>query len=324
MIQADEIKRAAMIGAGTMGAGMGICFARAGYDVILYDIQQEQLDLALRRIDNSLAVLLREGIITAEKAKEAKARVDTTLDLAEALNGTQFVLEAAPERLDLKHRLFRELDGLCAPEVILASNTSGLSVSEIAESCRHPERVAGMHWVNPPELVPLVEVIRGAKTAEQTLETIYAVALKLGKVPVMIRKEAPGFGLNRLQFAVLREALHMVEHGMVSAEDVDKIMRCGLGFRYSWLGPLETADLGGLDTFHSVASYLFKDLNRDAAPSEWFSGLVEKGRLGIKSGAGFYDYEAGAREEILRKRDTYFVRQWKLIQEVIGSGKQDG
>ena len=173
-----------------------------------------------------------------------------------------------------------------------------------------------MHWVNPPELVPLVEVIRGEKTADETVNLILGIAKRLGKMPIIIQKEVPGFAMNRLQFAALREALHLVETGVVTPEDADKAMSYGVGFRYPWLGPLKTADLGGLDVFHTVASYLFSDLNAMESPPELLSRLVEDGKLGIKTGKGFYDYEKESSEEILKKRDLYFLRQWKLIRDI--------
>ncbi len=173
-----------------------------------------------------------------------------------------------------------------------------------------------MHWANPAEIVPLVEVIRGEETADSTVDVIYRMAETLEKVPVVVNKDIPGFASNRLQFAVLREALHLVEAGVVSARDVDRTLKCGVGFRYPWLGPLETADLGGLDVFHSVAQYLFKDLSTMSAPPEFFDQLVGEGKLGIKTGQGFYDYREASREEILRKRDLYFIRQLKLIREI--------
>ncbi|MFN2225020.1 MAG: 3-hydroxyacyl-CoA dehydrogenase family protein, partial [Anaerolineae bacterium] len=241
----EDVQRMAMIGAGTMGAGMGMCYAQAGYEVALYDVQAAQLPMALERIANSQAVLVAEGLLPAEEAEAARGRITTTTDLAEALDGVQFVLEAAPERLDLKQRLFREMEGLCPADTILATNTSGLSITAIASACQHPERVGGQHWANPAEIVPLVEVIRGERTSDETLDVIYRVTEKLGKVPVLVQKDVPGFASNRLQFAVLREALHLVAEGIVSAEDVDRTLKNGVGFRYPWLGPLETADLGG-------------------------------------------------------------------------------
>jgi len=312
----EDVQRVAMIGAGTMGAGMGMCYAQAGYDVALYDVKMEQLAWALERIGNSQAVFVEEGLISADAAEAARGRISTTTDLTEALDGVQFVLEAAPEKLDLKQRLFREMEGLCSADTILATNTSGLSITAIASVCEHPERVGGQHWANPAEIVPLVEVLRGENTPDETLDVIYNVTEKLGKVPVLVQKDVPGFASNRLQFAVLREALHLVAEGIVSAEDVDRTLKNGVGFRYPWLGPLETADLGGLDTFHSVAQYLLPNLSTMQTTPEFFDRLVEDGKLGIKTGEGFYPYEPDDRDEILRKRDLYFVRQLKLIQEI--------
>ncbi len=249
----EDIQRVAMIGAGTMGAGMGMCYAQAGYEVVLYDVKAEQLTWALERIHKSQAVFIQEGLISAEDAEAARGRITTTTGLAEALDGVQFVLEAAPEILDLKQELFREMEALCPADTILATNTSGLSITAIASACEHPERVGGQHWANPAEIVPLVEVIRGEKTSDETLDLIYRVTQKLGKEPVLVQKDVPGFASNRLQYAMLREALHLVAEGIVSAEDVDRTLKNGVGFRYPWLGPLETVDLGGLDIFHSVA-----------------------------------------------------------------------
>jgi 3-hydroxyacyl-CoA dehydrogenase len=305
-----------MIGAGTMGAGMGLCFAQAGYEVALYDVKEEQLDWARERIAKSQTVFVAEGLVSAAEAKAAQARIDVTTDLAQALDGVQYVLEAAPEKLSLKQDLFQEMETLCSPDTILATNTSGLSITEIASVCRHPERVGGMHWANPAEIVPLVEVIRGAQTSDNTIDVIYQVSEKLGKVPVRVNRDVPGFASNRLQFAVLREALFLVKEGIVSAEDVDRTLKNGVGFRYPWLGPLETADLGGLDTFHSVAQYLLPELSRMQSTPDFFDRLIEEGKLGIKTGEGFYDYQTASRDEVLRKRDLYFMRQLKLIREI--------
>jgi len=312
----EDISKVVVAGAGTMGAGIGLCFAQAGYEVNLYDVQPEQLDKAMTRIGNSQEVLVREAIVTRKAAEEARQRISTSLQLDEALDEAQFVLETIPEKLELKQKFLAKVESLCPPETILATNTSGLSITKIASACELPGRVAGMHWVNPPELVPLVEVIRGDQTDDETADTVFELARRIGKRPVLVRKDVPGFAMNRLQFAVFREALHLVETGVLSAEDLDQTMSYGLGFRYPWLGPLKTADLGGLDVFHSVGSYLFKELSTMQSPPESFNALIAGGKLGIKSGEGFYHYEEGAREQILEKRDLYFVRQWKLIQEI--------
>jgi 3-hydroxybutyryl-CoA dehydrogenase len=316
MVKFKEVRRVAVIGAGIMGSGMSMCYAQAGYEVALYDVEAAQLERALDRIGNSQAVFVGEGLLTADEAEATRARIATTADLAQALAGVQFVLEAAPEKLALKQRLFRDMEGLCPADTILATNTSGLSITAIASACEHPERVGGQHWANPAEIVPLVEVIRGELTSDNTVNVIYRVTEKLGKVPVVVQKDVPGFASNRLQFAVMREALHLVAEGIVSAEDVDRTLKNGVGFRYPWLGPLETADLGGLDTFHSVAQYLLPALSAMQTTPQFFDRLIEEGKLGIKTGQGFYDYTGADRDEILRKRDLYFIRQLKLIRAI--------
>lgn len=316
MIQFEDVQQMAMIGAGTMGAGIGMCFAQAGYRVNLYSMTAERLDRALARIRNSQQLFIEEGLISAEEAQAARERIRTTTRLDEALDGVQYVVESVPEKLELKQNLFREMEDYCSEDTILTTNTSGLSITAIASACRRPERVGGMHWANPAEIVPLVEVIRGEQTSDHTVEVIYRITERLGKVPVRVRKDVPGFASNRLQYAVLREAFHLVEAGIVSPEDVDRTLKCGVGFRYPWLGPLETADLGGLDVFHSVAQYLFPALSTAQTPPEFLDRLIAEGKLGIKTGEGFYRYEEDRRDEILRKRDRYFIRQWKLIRQV--------
>ncbi len=315
----EDIHNVAMIGSGTMGAGMSWCFAQAGYNVQLYDVSPQQLERACARIQAIQKLFVQEGLVAAQDAQAASERIVTTTKLDESLAGVQYVLEAAPEKLDLKQNLFRQMESLCPPDTILATNTSGLRITDIASVCQHPGRVGGMHWANPAEIVPLVEVIRGERTSDHTVAVIYQVTEKLGKMPVVVNKDIPGFVSNRLQYAVLREALHLVETGVVSPQDVDRTLKCGVGFRYPWLGPLETADLGGLDVFHGICQYLFKELSHMTASPEFFDQIVQEGKLGIKTSQGFYDYRGVSREEVLRKRDLYFIRQLKLIREVKAS-----
>ena len=318
MIAFEQIRQVAMVGGGTMGPGMALCYAQAGYEVHLYSRSPKGVERALGRIGKSQALFVQEGLISTADAEAARARVSATTSLEECLGGVQFVLESVPENLDLKQRLFRQMEDLCPEETILATNTSGLSITAIASACLRPERVGGQHWANPPEIVPLVEVIRGEKTSDNTADMIYRVTEKLGKAPVLVKKDIPGFASNRLQYALLREALYLVEEGVVSVEDVDRTLKNGVGFRYPWLGPLETVDLGGLNVFHGICQYLFPDLSTMQSPPQFFSRLVEDGKLGINRGEGFYRYEPGARDEILRKRDLYFLRQSKLLREIRG------
>jgi 3-hydroxybutyryl-CoA dehydrogenase len=319
----EDVRNVAMIGSGTMGAGMSWCFAQAGYNVNLYDVSPQQLERACGRIRAIQKLFVQEGLVSADAAQVARERIVTTTQLEASLVGVQYVLEAAPERLELKQQLFSQFETYCPEDAILATNTSGLRITDIASVCQHPERVGGMHWANPAEIVPLVEVIRGEQTSDNTVDVIYQVTEKLGKLPVVVNKDIPGFVSNRLQYAVLREALYLVESGVVSAQDVDRTLKCGVGFRYPWLGPLETADLGGLDVFHGISRYLFKTLSNMTAPPPFFDQIVQEGKLGIKTGQGFYDYRGVSREEVLRKRDVYFIRQLELIRKV-QAGEEQG
>ena len=305
-----------MIGAGTMGAGIGLCFARAGYEVTLFSKTRAGLDRAARHVERSLDLFVSEGGLSSGLADAAKKRIRYTTQLKKALSDAQFVIESVPERLQLKKDLFRKMETYCASDSILATNTSGLSITAIASACAHPERVIGLHWANPAEFVPLVEVIPGKRTSKKVVDVTYRISEKLGKMPVIIRKEIPGFASNRLQFAVLREALNLVAQGVVSPQDVDRVLKGGVGFRYPWLGALETADLGGLDVFHAIASYLFKELSAADTPPSFFTEIVQSGKLGIKTGAGFYEYEKNSSEAILNKRDRFFVRQLKTMKEI--------
>jgi 3-hydroxyacyl-CoA dehydrogenase len=296
-----------------------MCYAQAGYRVALYSRTPDGLERALARIKNSQAIFVAEGLVSAEEAKATQGRITTTSSLEESLYGVQFVLESVPEDLSLKRALFKRMEAVCPAGTILATNTSGLSITAIASACQHPQRVAGQHWANPAEIVPLVEVIRGEQTSDESLDLVYRITEKLGKVPVRVQKDLPGFASNRLQYAVLREALHLVGAGVLSPEDVDRTLKNGVGFRYPWLGPLETVDLGGLDVFHTISQYLFKELSTMQSTPRFFDQLAADGKYGIKTGEGFYRYEADDRDEILRKRDLYFVRQLKLLREIQGA-----
>ena len=312
-MKVDDVKKIAVIGSGTMGAGISQCFAQAGFRVGLYDPNQKQIDKALQRIKNSQLILVKENLISEAEATKSKKCIMPSTDMDQTLKGAQFIIEAAPEVLELKQTLLLDMEQHSAKDTIIVSNTSGLSITAISKKCNKPELVAGMHWINPPELVPLVEVIRGRMTSNTTADLTYKLAKKAKKIPVLIKKDFPGFGLNRLQFAVFREALHLVESGVVSPEDVDRIMKYGLGFRYPWLGPLETADLGGLDVFYNIADYLFKELCSEEKPFGALDQLVKAGNYGIKSGKGFYNYFKNS-EIVLRKRDFGFISQLKLLK----------
>ncbi|MHB8917978.1 MAG: 3-hydroxyacyl-CoA dehydrogenase family protein, partial [Desulfocucumaceae bacterium] len=228
---------------------------------------------------------------------------------------TELLIEAIVEKLDVKQAFWMEIGKNIKDGALLATNTSGLSISEISKYIRQKSQFAGMHWWNPPHIVPLVEIIRGEETSDETISKLMKIAEELGKKAVLVRKEAPGFIGNRLQFAVFREAIHIVEQGIASPEDVDKAFKSGPGFRYATKGPIETADLGGLDTFSYISSYLFKQLNNSGEPADILRRLVENNCLGIKTGKGFYDYSNHRDQEVLYQRDRQFLKMLKLIVE---------
>lgn len=315
-MEAQDIKKVAVIGAGTMGAGLALSFAQAGLETRLFDISREQMEIGLERMEKALELFRQEGVLTPSQAEKIPTLVSCLSDRAAALEGVDFVLEAVPEDLELKQRLFSEMEREVAPDTVLASNTSALYITQIAARCRRPELVCGMHWWNPPELVPLVEVIKGQKTSPATARLVYELCQRVDRVPIMVKKEVPGFVGNRMQLALFREALHIVEQGVADPQDVDRAVKYALGFRWSFIGPLETADLGNLDTWNRVANYLFPLLADSKQAPARLGELVAQGHLGVQTGKGFYEYSPQEAADLVRRRDQYFLRERRLVKQV--------
>ncbi|MDR1874172.1 MAG: 3-hydroxyacyl-CoA dehydrogenase family protein [Synergistaceae bacterium] len=314
MRQTADIEKIVIAGAGIMGASMAQIFARWGYSVDLYDIAPESIDRGRDLIAVNQRALIDQGGVSGELSREILSRIACTTKM-DAFEGADFVIEAIVENMGVKLDFWKEASRLAPDDAVLTTNTSGLSITEMSAAVRLPERFCGMHWVNPPHIVPLVEVIQGKSTAEETVETVREVALSVHKHPVVVRGDPRGFLLNRLQYAVLREALHIVENGYASAKDVDDVMKYGLGMRYSCIGPFETVDLGGLDTFFLVGSYLFAELSNAQSVPEPLAALYREGAFGTKSGRGFYDYGNGGAERAIEKRDRDFLKVSKCLFE---------
>lgn len=308
-----DIKKVYIAGAGTMGCSMGQAFAKGGYETVLYDIFPEALARAEKLIALNQKTEIEAGNITEEASRELIGRISFTGDI-EGFRDADFVIEAVLEDLDVKHDFWRKASALVAPDVILTSNTSGLSITKIAEVIDHPERFAGMHWINPPHIIPLIEVIKGEKTSSETAQAVYDLAETLGKKPVIVR-DVPGFALNRIQAAILRECLYIVDQGIASVEDCDKVMKYALGIRYACLGPMEVVDHGGLDIHYNIASYLYQDLCDAKEPFGLLKEKRERGDLGVKTGKGFYDYSNGKDREAIVYRDTMYN---KVARAVLG------
>ncbi|MGE4213454.1 MAG: 3-hydroxyacyl-CoA dehydrogenase family protein [Anaerotignaceae bacterium] len=306
-----EVKKIVIAGAGTMGISLVQIFARFNFSVTLFNRSEPSLEKAKKLIDINQQGLILQGMTTAEKSAETVGKIEFTCS-KECFKDADYVIENIVENMEAKHDFWRQISAIAPRDAVLTTNTSGMSITGIAEAVERPERFACMHFWNPPHLVPLVEIIRGEKTCDEAVKVIYDVTEKVNMKPVVLQKEIQGFIGNRLQFAVLREALHIVESGVATYQDVDKAMKYGLGFRYACIGPFETADLGGLDTFANITSYLFKDLS-NAQESKVLKELASGGNLGVKTGKGFYDYSDGKDEKAIRNRDESFIKLYKSL-----------
>jgi len=292
----DSVTRA-VIGPGLMGHGIALVMAKVPGDVWLCGQSDGELAAAMARIGQSLQQLTRYGLI--EGADEIAARIRPTTDLAQAVESARFVVEAVPEDLALKQALFADLERLSPADAILATNSSGLPIGESAARMQRKERVVGSHFFLPAQIIPLVEVSRGAETSDETMLWTYDHWRACGKEPIRIEKDLPGYVANRMQGALVREATHLLAAGVASAEDIDKAVRVGFGMRYLVSGPLQQRDLGGLDLHAALAEELWPHLDTSAGPFAMVKEMVARGELGLKTGKGFYDW-SGADENAVR------------------------
>jgi 3-hydroxybutyryl-CoA dehydrogenase len=305
----------AVIGAGIMGAGIAQVFAQAGRPVRLQARKRETLEAALRRIRVNQEELIRHELLGVADAEAARGRIAVTQSLDEALVGAAFVSENIPEQIEPKQALFAEMDRVTPTNTILSTNTSSLPITQVARHTKHPERVVGFHWFNPPHLIPLVEVIRGDRTGDAAMDETRRLAQAIGKSPIRVEKDIPGFVGNRLQRALEREFFYLERIGACRGADLEVALKQGLGFRWSVVGPLEHADLAGVDTHSATVSLLFPLLSTDTEPPSLFADLVAKGRLGAKTGAGVYEYGPGEVERILARRNAMLIDFIKVLKK---------
>jgi 3-hydroxybutyryl-CoA dehydrogenase len=310
------IRRVAIIGAGMMGHGIGEVFAQAGFDVALFDSEAKVLQRAMKRIEKSLGILTRDGLLSKKEMKAALSRITLAEGLTEAIQDRDFVVEAIIEHLDKKQELFEILDSLCPVTTILSSNTSAIMIKDLSARAGHKERIIGTHFWNPPQLVPLVEVIRGEETSPEVMETTVHLMKRIGKEPARVNQDVPGFVGNRLQHALWREAISIVEHGIAEPEDVDKVVKMGFGLRLPTVGPLETADLAGLDLTLSIHDYLFPFLDASTEASPLLRNRVREGRLGPKTGEGFYPWTTPSLRKVIQRRDEFLLSWLKMKKGV--------
>ena len=281
-----EIKKLGVVGAGTMGNGIAQIAAQIGCDVVMSDIEMRFVEGGMKKIQGFLAKSVEKGKMDAKDKDAILGRIKGTANMTD-LKDVDLVVEAVLEDLDLKKKVFKELDEMCRPEVILASNTSSMSITEIAASTKRPDKVCGMHFFNPVPLMRLVEIIRGYATSDETIRITTDLAEKMGKTTVEVKKDSPGFIVNRIMTPHFIEAIKIVEEGIASIEDVDKAVKNGLNYP---MGPFELMDLTGIDIAYHVTEYLYEELNKE---NKWVSPnllktMIRAGNLGKKTGKGWY------------------------------------
>jgi 3-hydroxybutyryl-CoA dehydrogenase len=314
----------AVIGAGTMGLGVAECFAAAGMEVRITDATPQMTREAKERLVERARGHAEAGLLSAEAAKRA-AEVETADDAQAASRGAELVFEAAPEDLDLKHELLTACSSAAPGDAVIVSNTSSLPMDELAEAVEGPERFLGMHWFNPPEWTPGVEVIPAAGTDAEVVGKVVRFLREIGKRPAVVGS-GPGFVANRIQMALFLEALRCVEEGLASAQEVDEVVRSCFGFRLPFFGPFQIADMAGLDVYASVLRTLKDGLGERFETPGVLRDLVEEGRTGTKSGAGFLQYSDEERERLLIERDRRYAALNELLEWLppVEAGRDEG
>ncbi len=300
--------KGAVIGLGTMGPGIAAALAHGGHDMACFDVSAKQL----RKAEAALPAL--QQVLDSIRRSERKGKVNVEADLGRAVRDAELIVEAVPERLELKQKVFADIERLASGEAILASNTSGIPITRLQEATARKGRVVGMHWSNPPQVIPMVEVIAGAHTEAAVVERTRKIIADCGLVPVLVEKDVPGFVHNRLLYAILREALSLVEKRVISPEELDKCFKWALGLKLAVIGPMELLDVAGLDIYEAVASYLNGDLDRSPGVSSYISEKTREKNLGMKTGRGIYHYTPQEAERLRATRAAKLVAVRKALE----------
>jgi 3-hydroxybutyryl-CoA dehydrogenase len=306
------IKNITIIGSGVMGSSIAQSFAVSGYSVILNDVKEELLIKAKNRIFENFALFAEESGIDAAQTQSAFANIDYKIDLEEAVREADFVIEAIPEVIEWKWDLYQKLEGMMKADSIVASNTSTFPISRLMEKASFADRMMITHFFNPGHLVPLVEIVKHDQTKAEVVDATLDLIRRIGKSPILLKKEISGFIANRLQTALMREAFYLLKEGVASAEDIDTAVTAGPGFRWAFTGPIEIADFGGLDTWQRVFDNVAPDLDKSTQAPAIIRELAEQGKLGTKSGEGIYQYDDKIISEKLNERDRNFIKLGKI------------
>ncbi|MGG3495781.1 3-hydroxyacyl-CoA dehydrogenase family protein [Peribacillus simplex] len=309
------IKKVAIIGSGVMGSGIAQSFAVSGYFVTINDIKEEFLYHAQNRISENLSLLIEEGVLTDEEKQAALANITYSVDLKGAVRDADFIIEAIPEVIELKLNLYEQMEEMIKPDAIVASNTSTFPISQLMGKASFADRMVITHFFNPGHLVPLVEIVQHDETKPEIVKATMDLMRKIGKSPILLKKEIAGFIANRLQTALMREAFYLLKEGVADAEDIDTAITAGPGFRWAFTGPIEIADFGGLDTWQRVFDNVSPVLDQSKEAPDMIRDLVVKGKLGMKSGEGIFTYEESTVSQKINERDRHFIKLGKLKME---------
>ena len=305
------MEKLAIIGCGTMGHSIALNAGWAGLQVRMYGTSEADTQQGELGIISKLKMLVKHELLREEEFALIRERISITTSMENVLEDCTFVIEAVPENIDLKKNLFLHLDKVLNKDVILASNTSALSPTAIAAATKNPERILVTHFWNPAHLVPLVEIVRGEMTSDESVKRALELLRFMKKKPIEVKKEVPGFVANRLQFALFREAQYLLENGIASKEDIDAAVVYSIGRRLSVTGPLVSADMGGLDVFDAISDYLFPALSNAQGSSPALKQLVQNNKLGIKTGEGYYVWDHTFSEKMNDSRETELIRFMK-------------
>lgn len=312
-MKAHDIDKVGIIGAGLMGHGIAQIFAMNGYKVNVFDTDIKVLKSVPERIYKNLQVFLALKVVEEKDINQFMNNIHLCDNLSSMCERTDIIIEAVKENLDLKLNLYADLEQNIDPDIIICSNTSAISITRLSNGLQYKHRFLGTHFWNPPHILPCVEVIKGDHTSDTIFETVFGLMKKIKKEPIRVLKDVPGFLGNRLQHAMWREAISLAEKKIASPEDIDKVVKYGFGLRLAFIGPLETADLAGLDLDYDVHKYLFPYLENASEPSPVLKSMIDQGMLGIKTGKGFYEWSEEKINNVINQRDSILL---KIINDI--------
>lgn len=301
------MEKLAIIGCGTMGHSIALSAAWAGIEVKISGMNEQDLATADKGLRNKLTVMVHNDLFNEAMAEEIRMRIVFSTSLEEVVQGATFIIEVIPENSQMKRELYKEIEAICGKDTVLASNTSGFTPTSLAVEMEYPNRFIVTHFWNPGHLIPLVEVVKGEKTDQVTIERAMNLLNEMNKKPILINKEVPGFIGNRLQYALFREAQSLLDEGVATKEDIDAAVTYSIGRRLPITGPLMTADMGGLDVFSAISNYLFEDLSNESKSGVHLSNLVNQKKFGDKSGEGFYMWDQETSETINAEREKTLI-----------------